>query len=110
MFLERDTCTVHRKNELPLTCSTNALQFPRNSTDTQPPPATALRDKTLCEDAMGTSATAVLSVMEQPVTLTFNISKAAMAPPHVEHGSLDWLPEGHPMSPPTAAFPLKLLF
>ena len=110
MFLERDTCTVHRKNELPLTCSTNALQFPRNSTDTQPPPATALRDKTLCEDAMGTSATAVLSVMEQPVTLTFNISKAAMAPPQVEHGSLEWLPGGHPMSPPTAELPLKLLF
>ena len=91
-------------------CSTNALQFPRNSTDTQPPPATALRDKVLCWDVTGTFATTVLSVMEQPVTLTFNISKAAMAPPHVEHGSLDWLPGGHPMSPPTAELPLKLLF
>ena len=110
MFLELDTSDAHRKNELPLMCSVDALEFPRNSTDTQPPPATALRDELLCRDAMGTSATAVLSVMEQPVTLTFNISKAAMAPPHVEHGSLDWLPVGHPMSPPTAALPLKLLF
>ena len=110
MFLERDTCTAHRKNELPLMCSTNALQFPRNSTDTQPPPATALRDKVLCSDVTGTFATTVLSVMEQPVTLTFNISKAAMAPPHDEHGSLEWLPGGHPMSPPTAELPLKLLF
>ena len=110
MFLERDTCTAHRKNELPLMCSTNALQFPRNSTDTQPPPATALRDKVLCWDVTGTFAITVLSVMEQPVTLTFNISKAAMAPPHVEHGSLEWLPGGHPMSPPTAELPLKLLF
>ncbi len=90
-------------------CSTNALQFPRNSTDTQPPPATALRTN-LCGIVMGTSACAALSVMEQPVTLTFNISKAAMAPPHVEQGSMDWLPVGHPMSPPTAALPLKLLF
>jgi hypothetical protein len=110
MFLERDTSTVHRKNELSLICSTNALQFPRNSTDTQPPPATALRDKPLCGDVVGMSATAALSVMEQPVTLTFNISKAEMAPPHVEQGSLDWLPVGHPMRPPTAALPLKLLF
>ena len=110
MFLERDTSTVHRKNELPLICSTNALQFPRNSTDTQPPPATALRDKPLCGDVVGMSATAALSVMEQPVTMTFNISKAAMAPPHVEQGSMDWLPVEHPMSPPTAALPLKLLF
>ena len=110
MFLERDTSTVHRKNELPLMSSTNALQFPRNSTDTQPPPATALRDKPLCGDVVGMSATAALSVMEQPVTLTFNISKAAMAPPHVEQGSLDWLPGGHPTRPPTAALPLKLLF
>ena len=106
MFLERNTSTVHRKKELPLMCSTNALQFPRNSTDMQPPPATALRDELLCGDVVGMSATAALSVMEQPVTLTFNISKAAMAPPHVEQGSMDWLPVGHPMSPPTAAFPL----
>ena len=63
MFLELDTTDEHRKNELPLMCSVDALEFPRNSTDTQPPPATALRDKLLCGDITGMSATAALSVM-----------------------------------------------
>ena len=44
MFLELDTTDEHRKNELPLMCSVDALEFPRNSTDTQPPPATAATD------------------------------------------------------------------
>ena len=48
--------------------------------------------------------------MVQPVTLTFAISKAATAPPHVEHGSLDWLPAGHPINPPMAVLLLKSLF
>ena len=48
--------------------------------------------------------------MVQAVTLTFAISKAATAPPHVEHGSLDWLPAGHPINPPMAVLLLKSLF
>ncbi len=110
MFLELDTTDEHRKNELPLMCSVDALEFPRNSTDTQPPPATALRDLSFCGDAAGTAATAEFSVMVQPVTLTFAISKAATAPPHVEHGSLEWLPAGHPINPPMAVLLLKSLF
>ena len=47
--------------------------------------------------------------MVQPVMLTLDISKAATAPPHVEHGSLDRVPVGHPIKSPTAAFWLKLL-
>ncbi len=112
MFLELDTSAAHRKNEFPLICSVRALEFPRNSTDKQPPPATALRDKLFCGDPIGTDATAEFSVMLQPVTLTFAISKAATAPPHVEHGcrSLDWLPAGHPINPPMAVLLLKSLF
>jgi hypothetical protein len=110
MFLELDTSDAHLENELSLMSSVDALEFPRNSTDTQPPPATALRDLTLCGYAAGTAATAEFSVMVQPVTLTFVTSKAATAPPHVEHGSLDWLSAGHPISPPMAVLLLKVLF
>ena len=45
MFMEFDTVTVHRSNELPLIWKEEALEFPRNSSDTQPPPATAFADK-----------------------------------------------------------------
>ena len=110
MFLDLDTSTSHRTNELLITRSVEALEFPRKSSDTQPPPATALRDNPLWGESDGTTATALLSAMVQPATLTFHISKAATAPPHVEHGSLDRVPVGHPITPPTAEFRLKVLF
>ena len=59
---------------------------------------------------MGTSATALLSVIEQPMTLTLNMSKAAMEPPDVEHGSCDRVPCGHPIRPPIAAQRVNALF
>jgi hypothetical protein len=88
----------------------DALEFPRKSTDKQPPPATALRENSICAESLGTTATALLLTMMQPVTLTFDISKAATAPPHVEHGSLDCVLVGQPIKPPTAELLLKLLF
>jgi hypothetical protein len=110
MPLEFDTSTSHRKNELLTMRSVEALEFPRKSSDTQPPPATALRDRPIWGESVGTTATALLSDMLQPTTLTFHISKAATAPPHVEHGSLDRVPVGHPIKPPTAEFRLNVLF
>jgi hypothetical protein len=108
MFFELGTSTEQCANELSLKCTADALEFPRNRTDTQPPPATAFRDAMYCEEPAGTAATTLFSTMLQPLTLTFRISKAATAPPHVEHGSLDR--NGHPMSPPIAALRVKLLF
>ena len=110
MLLELDTSTTHCKNELSLMRTDDALELPPNSTDTQPPPATALRDEAFCEDSVDTTATALFSISAQPVTVTFRISNAAIAPPHVEHGSFDLMPVGHPIRPPIAELRLKLLF
>jgi hypothetical protein len=75
--------------------------------DTQPPPATAFLDAMLCSDVRGTAARARLEVIEHPLTMTFGMSKAAMAPPQVEHG---WTVEfGQPLACPTAELPTKLL-
>ncbi len=108
MLFELDTSTAQCANELPLKCMVDALEFPLNTTDTQPPPATAFRDAMYCEEPAGTTATTLFSTILQPLTLTFRISKAATAPPHVEHGSRDC--KGHPISPPIAALRVKLLF
>ena len=105
--LELDTSTVHLKNVLPLKRSEDPLEFPGNSTDTQPPPAIAFCDFLNCGEPTGTAATAWLSAIVQPVTLTLTTSKAATAPPHVEQGSLDRESSGHP--PPIAVLCVKLL-
>ena len=44
----------------------------------------------------------------QPLTVTFIISNAATAPPHVEHGCL--ASAGQLAKPPLAELPVKLLF
>ena len=103
-------CTVHCRNELPLTCTAEPLELPRKSTDTQPPPTTAFLDRLLCGDSTGTAAAALLCAIVQPVTVTLYTSKAAMEPPHVEHGWLDLEPFGHPIKPPTAELRVKVLF
>jgi len=82
MFLALDTCTVQCRNELPLMRTVHALEFPRKRTDTQPPPATDEKELNGC-----VYTTALLSTIVQPLTLTLNISKAAIAPPQVQHGS-----------------------
>jgi hypothetical protein len=107
MTLLDDTSTVHLKNVLPLKRNEDPLEFPGNSTDTQPPPATALCDLLRCGEPTGTTATARFSAIVQPVTLMLTTSKAATAPPHVEQGSLDREPPGHP--PPIAVLCVKLL-
>jgi hypothetical protein len=109
MFLALDTCTVQCINRLSLIRTVHALEFPRNRTDTQPPPATALRDAPFCWDSTGTAARALFSTIKQPVTLTLEISSAATAPPHAEHGSLDRF-AGHPVTLPIAELCEKLLF
>lgn len=109
MLLELDKSTAQRKKELSAKCKEQKLEFPRNRTDTQPPPATALRDKSFCKDLEGTTAVTLLSSIEQPVMLTFDISNAATAPPHVEHGSRDSVPVGQPIKSPTAELRVKLL-
>ena len=105
--LELDKSTVHLKNVLPLKSNVDPLEFPGNSTDTQPPPATAFCDLLCCGEPTGTAATAWFSAIVQPVTLTLTTSKAATAPPHVKQGSLDREPPGHP--PPIAVLCVKLL-
>ena len=110
MLLELDTSTLHCKNELPKKRTEDALEFPRNRTDTQPPPATAFRDIPFCLDCSGTIARALFSAIVHPIMLTFDISNAATAPPQVEHGSFDWFPAGHPIAPPTAELSVKLQF
>ena len=107
--LLNDTSTVHLKNVLPLKRNEDPLEFPGNSTDTQPPPAIAFCDFLNCGEPTGTAATAWLSAIVQPVTLTLTTSKAATAPPHVEQGSLDREPLGHPIKPPIAVLCVKLL-
>ncbi len=57
---------------------------------------------------MGTDACAVLLTILQPLTVTFSISNAATAPPHVEHGCV--LSAGQLAKPPLAELPVKLLF
>ena len=73
MLFELDTSTVQCANELPLKCMVDALEFPLNTTDTQPPPATAFRDAVYCEEPAGTTATTLFSTMLQrkrPVSRT----------------------------------------
>ena len=101
---------MHCRNELPLTCTAEPLEFPRKSTATQPPPATAFLDILLCGELTGTAAAALLWAIMQPVMLTLCTSKAAMEPPHVEHGWLDPDSFGHPIKPPTAELRMKVLF
>ncbi len=103
-------CTVHCRNELPLTCTADPLEFPRKSTDTQPPPATAFLDTLLCADSTGTAPAALLCAIVQPVTVTLRTSNAAMEPPHVEQGWLDPDSFGHAIKPPTAELRVKVLF
>ena len=92
---------------LPLTLTLEPLAFPENNTDTQPPPATAFWDALYCGDVVGTDACALFSIIVQPLILTFNISKAAMAPPHVAHGCA--ASAGQPLKPPLAELRVKLL-
>jgi hypothetical protein len=109
-LLALDMFTVHCRNELPLTCTADPLEFPRKRTDTQPPPATAFLDRLLCADFMGTAPAALLCVIVQPVTVTLRTSNAAMEPPHVEHGWLDPDSFGHAIKPPNAVLRVKVLF
>jgi hypothetical protein len=109
MPFKLDTSTVHLKNKLPLKSNADPLEFPGNSTDTQPPPATAFCDLLCCGEPTGTTACAWFSAIVQPVTLMFPTSKAATAPPHVEQGSLDLESLGHPTEPPIAVLCVKLL-
>jgi hypothetical protein len=71
---------------LPLTDTVEPLAFPKNSTEIQPPPLTAFLDALCCKDVMGTVARALLASILQPLTVTFNMSNAATAPPQDEHG------------------------
>ena len=51
LLLYGELPNAQRKKELPAMCKVQKLEFPLNSTDTtdtQPPPATALRDKLFC--------------------------------------------------------------
>ena len=100
--------TAHFRKVLPLTLTLEPLEFPENNTDTQPPPTTAFPDALNCPDAVGTYARALFSIITQPLIVTFNISKAAMAPPHVEHGCAT--SAGQPLKPPIAELRVKLLF
>ncbi len=95
---------MHCKNVLPRMCTVEPLAFPRNKTDTQPPPAT--------DEALTTCsayATALLSTIVQPLTLTLNISKAAIAPPQVEHGSDGNAVLGQSSERPVAELLVKVL-
>jgi hypothetical protein len=85
-------------------CTVEPLAFPRNKTDTQPPPATDEAEST--GDAA--IASAVLSTIVQPLMLTLNISKVAMAPPQVEQGSDGFA--GQSAKLPLAMLPVKVLF
>ncbi len=101
------TATAHCRNELPLTTTVEPLTFPTNNTATQPPPATALLDVPNCGESFGTNACTLFSIIVDPVILTFNISKAAIAPPHVEHGCA--ASAGQPLKPPFAELRAKVL-
>ena len=57
---------------------------------------------------MGTDACAVLLIILQPLTVTFNISNTATAPPQVEHGCV--ASAGQLAKPPLAELAVKLLF
>jgi hypothetical protein len=63
--------------------SPNAIDlfFPLKRTNTQPPPATAFRDKLLCWDSAGTTARALLSFIVQPATLALDIERSNGAAP-----------------------------
>ena len=103
-MLALETCTAHCRNELPLTCTADPLELPRKSTDTQPPPATDEAEST--GDAA--IASAMFATIVQPLMLTLNISKVAMAPPQVEQGSDGFA--GQSAKLPLAMLPVKVLF
>lgn len=67
MLLELERRTLQCKNELWLANTVAPLELPRKNTETQPPPATALRDALCCCDCCGTLATAALFVIKQCV-------------------------------------------
>jgi hypothetical protein len=83
------------------------MELPKNKTDTQPPPATAFLDALLCIDVAGTDARAMLETIVHPLMVTFIMSKAAMAPPQVEHGW--WVTFGHMLGAPMAELLEKTL-
>ena len=60
MVFEVETSTVQREKEFPLKRTVDALEFPRKSTDTQPPPATELREAVFCSDCRHDSQRAVI--------------------------------------------------
>jgi hypothetical protein len=87
MLSAPDTITVHPSNVLPLMYTAEPLALPRNNTDKQPPPETELLDERLIkEDEGGKNARTLFSVIWQSIMVTLNISKAAIAPPQLEHG------------------------
>jgi hypothetical protein len=102
-----DTATSHFTNLLLNTRNAVSLALPKNNTEMHPPPATAFMDALFCGDKRGTDARALLETIVQPLMVTFCISKAAMAPPHVEHGcAASW---EQPLAPPMAELPSKSL-
>ena len=103
------TVTVQLRNVLPLNFKLDPLEFPENNTETQPPPATAFRDALNCCDSVGTDACALFPVIVHPPIATFDISKAAMAPPHVEHGCVGSAGQ-LAKPPPLAELAVKMLF
>jgi hypothetical protein len=81
-----DTKTSHCSNLLPNTRTSVPLALPKNNTETHPPPAKAFLDALCCSDKRGTDALTKLEIIVQALMVTLGTSKAAMAPPHVEHG------------------------
>jgi hypothetical protein len=102
-----DTATSHFTNLLLNTRNAVSLALPKNNTETHPPPATAFLDALFCGDKRGTDARAMLETIVQALTVTFGISKAAMAPPHDEHGCA--ASSGQPLAPPSAELPSNSL-
>jgi hypothetical protein len=99
-----DTATSHCRNLLFDTRTVTSLALPKNNTETQPPPATAILDELLRKD---TDASAMLEVIVHPTIVRFGISKAAIAPPHDEHGCA--ASPAHPLAPPMAELRSKAL-
>jgi hypothetical protein len=108
MFPTSDTSTSQASNALSVALTIDPLAFPKNRTDTQPPPATAFREASCCDDAAGTDARALFATIRQPLMVTLNTSKVAIAPPHVEHGCVKMF--GQPIKPPNAELLKKELF
>jgi hypothetical protein len=103
-----DRCTMHLSKVLLTTRMEEPLAFPKNNKETQPPPDTAFREARCCGDAVGTDADAKLETISQPLTETLSTSKAAMAPPHAEHGCIAM--SGQPIMPPIAELSWKEQF